>query len=420
MQQATTLSTIDFTLPADPKLRGAFEQIRTFYEMAAWLTTSLDYARVLDMVVNVVADSSRQLDISGRVSAAVLLFTDTVDGTLLRVAAQRRLTPADARAMVPGREGAIGKAFEAAQPTVARSPHDDPELKYFVAFRNAKRVLCVPMRAEFENFGVLVLAFDEKCPFKESYILFLQAVANLAVISLQNAALYQNLLEEKNRIVDVDEEARKQLARSLHDGPTQSVSSIAMRLSIARRHLETDPEKVPAEMWDIEQMARQTVSEIRNMLFMLRPLMLEAEGLVAALEQLAANMQKTHDQRVEIQAVPDCEKHLDGKAQAVIFQIAEEAVNNARKHAEADLIVVRLCPQGDVMVVEIEDKGVGFDLEALEDSYEGRGSLGMVNLRERAELVEGTLHIETAPGKGTLVTLLVPLGRSNGSNHSSG
>jgi hypothetical protein len=92
----------------------------------------------------------------------------------------------------------------------------------------------------------------------------------------------------------------------------------------------------------------------------------------------------------------------------VLFYIIEEAVNNARKHAQSEHIWVRLGHRESFVVVEIEDDGVGFDVGAVDASYDRRGSLGMVNMRERAELIEGTLRIQSAKGSGTKISILVP------------
>jgi signal transduction histidine kinase len=96
----------------------------------------------------------------------------------------------------------------------------------------------------------------------------------------------------------------------------------------------------------------------------------------------------------------------------VIFYIVEEAINNARKHAQAPHIWVRLNPlpqQPDIAYLEISDDGVGFDVAAVNKSYDKRGSLGMVNLRERTELVNGLLNIDSAPGKGAKIQVYIPL-----------
>jgi signal transduction histidine kinase len=99
--------------------------------------------------------------------------------------------------------------------------------------------------------------------------------------------------------------------------------------------------------------------------------------------------------------------------QAVLFYIAEEAVNNARKHAEAENIWLRIRSQEGLFLLEVEDDGVGFNVGSVDSDYEQRGSLGMVNMRERAELVNGELRVDSAEGKGTRIRVLVPLTEEN-------
>lgn len=145
------------------------------------------------------------------------------------------------------------------------------------------------------------------------------------------------------------------------------------------------------------------------MLFTMRPLVLESKGLVAALEQLAVKMKDAHDQTVVVEAEKGAADGINIKKQGLLFSITEEAVNNARKHAKAEQIFVRLSRQGDLFRMIIEDNGEGFNLGAVDAGYDQRGSLGMVNMRERAELLNGQLKIDSAPGQGTRISLLVPL-----------
>jgi signal transduction histidine kinase len=137
---------------------------------------------------------------------------------------------------------------------------------------------------------------------------------------------------------------------------------------------------------------------------------LESQGLVAALVSMAEKMHETYNQSVTIEADPQVPTKLESSKQGVVFYIIEEAVNNARKHAQAANICVRLKPNGDdVVVVEVQDDGEGFDLETVGNSYEKRDSLGMVNMRERTELLNGVMQIESSPGKGTLVRIIIPI-----------
>jgi signal transduction histidine kinase len=173
-----------------------------------------------------------------------------------------------------------------------------------------------------------------------------------------------------------------------------------------------DPNAAMEELDKIEDLARRTTKEIRHMLFTLRPLVLESQGLTAALTANAEKIKETYKQDVIIQVDEKLASQIEMGKSGVIFYIVEEAVNNARKHAQAPHIWVRLNPlpkQPDIAFLEISDDGVGFDVAAVNKSYDKRGSLGMVNLRERTELVNGLLNIDSAPGKGSKIQVFIPL-----------
>jgi len=144
------------------------------------------------------------------------------------------------------------------------------------------------------------------------------------------------------------------------------------------------------------------------MLFALRPVILETQGLVVALEQYLKRSEEEAGLVVHLET-PDLGDRLNTEIEGVAFSIIEEAVSNARKYAQARNIWVRLGFEDDLFVATVKDDGQGFEVADVVDSYDERGSLGLINMRERAELVEGTWTIESAIGQGTKVTLIVPL-----------
>ena len=389
------------------RLRASGERERAFYELTTTLSKTLDYRKLLEEIQNIGHLATFHDDPTDRLVSAALVFEAA--GSALKVASSRGLTQNDKTVMVPGKAGVLGLALQQSNPVFAGLPGRDPELQYFAAFLDCRSILALPLRAGFEYYGVLVFGSTQPDAFSEDYVDLLKAVGTQATVALQNAALYQRVLAEKERIVEVEEDARKKLARALHDGPTQSIAAIAMRINYIRRLVEKQNEEAHHELGKIEDIARRTTKEIRHMLFTLRPLILETQGLVAALEQLSEKMRETHDQNVLIQAQSGIERWLDNNSQGVIFYIVEEAVNNARKHAQAQHIWVRLYQRKAYFFIEIEDDGVGFDKASVDGNYESRGSLGMVNMRERTELVEGSLNITSQEGAGTKISVLVPI-----------
>jgi signal transduction histidine kinase len=384
------------------------ERLKAIYNITSTLNATLNYERVLDLALDV---SNNALAKPGdtaapRMTSAVLLFeTDQ-----LHVGSARRFTPADLRVMLPGVQGVIGRAINTATPVHAYDVASDPELSRIVAMRACKSVFCYPLRSGLDVYGVLIFGHPEEDYFNAERREILEIIGRQAKVALTNAKLYLELEEEKERMMAIQEEAQKKLARDLHDGPTQSVAAIAMRVNFARRLIERDVKSAAGELYKIEDLARRTTKEIRHMLFTLRPLVLESAGLIAALESNAEKMRETFGQNVIIEADQRVVDQLEMGKQGVIFYLAEEAINNARKHAEATHIWVRLLPgRQDLILLEVEDDGVGFNVGAVDAGYESRGSLGMVNMRERTELINGELHIDSEEGRGTRVRVWIPL-----------
>jgi signal transduction histidine kinase len=391
----------------EKRVKHMREQTRAIYEMADMVSATLNYERVLDAALdratNVVSDTGSAA--SNMISAA-LLFRDGQ----LRVSTSRRFPPHDQKVVLPANKGKLAEAISSGEPAYSAEPYRDPELSSFLALRNCHSLMVVPLRVAMESYGAVIFAHPRPDFFDLDHIELLEAICKHTIVAMQNAKLYQRLLEEKERIVEVEEDARKKLARDLHDGPTQSVAAIAMRANYIRRLIERDPKNAADELYKVEDLARKTTKEIRHMLFTLRPLVLETQGLAAALQSLADKMKENYDLTVIVEAQPDAAEKLELHAQGVLFYIAEEAVGNARKHAEAQHIWVRVkLVKPDIAALEIQDDGVGFDVKAVTGSYETRGSLGMVNMRERTELVNGVINLDSAPGKGTKITVLVPL-----------
>jgi signal transduction histidine kinase len=382
------------------------QHAQAIYEMSSMVSATLDYKEVLEAALNFGAIGAEgQQPAASQLVSAVLFFEDD----LLQVASCRRFTSADQRVVLPGRAGVLGDVIRTGEPAIISDPEHDPELQQIVSFRKCKSLMVLPLRAGYETYGVVVYGHPRPHFFDDDQQALMAAVVNQAIIALQNAQLYRNLRQEKERLIEVQEEAQKKLARDLHDGPTQGVAALAMRANFVRRLLERDAKAAGEELFKMEDLARKTTKEIRHMLFTLRPLVLESQGLVAALIQLGEKMKDTHDQNVIVEAEPNLDQRLELNHQGVVFYIVEEAINNARKHAQAEHIWVRLKIQGDILVVEVHDDGVGFNVGAVDTHYERRGSLGMVNMRERAEMINGVVRIDSAEGRGTRVMIYLPL-----------
>ena len=387
------------------ELQAAQNRARALQAMVSTLRATLSFERVVDAALDVCGLVLEESNIPARtlVGAVFLYERDALVPLVTRSFATR-----DLQKTVAGTDGIIGQALKQAEAAVSYNPAEDPELGSLYTFRNCHTAVCIPLRIGFQIFGALIIGTEAPIKFTPGQMGLFNSVADHTVIALQTAQLYQELRAEKERLVAADEAARKELARDLHDGPTQTVAAIAMRVNFIRSLIKRDPEQAIAELEKVEALARDTSRNIRGMLFTLRPLVLETEGLAAALE----NVMNRHQEMSGITMSLSGSEHgtmLDDRAQGVVFAIIEEALGNARKYSQASQVRVRFWQESGLFVAQVQDDGVGFDVQRVNMNYNTRGSLGMVNMRERAERIDGSIRIESQPGQGTKVTLVVPL-----------
>jgi signal transduction histidine kinase len=406
-------------LPSQPRLstgkKGRSKDLdkrQTIFELISALSATLNYHKVLETSLDLSATALAELDApTDRLVSAVMLFTGRDPKTPeMKIATSRRLLPTDKNVTLTGTSGVLAGVIEDANPAFVDNPKNDPELRQLIALHECQSAFVLPLRTGLDAYGVMLFGHPVPGFFTAERRDVLELVSHQSCIAIQNARLYQALEQERNRMMEIQDESRKKLARDLHDGPTQSISAIAMRINVARRLMERDQKSASEELFKIEDLARRTTKEIRHMLFTLRPLVLESQGLAAAFKSMAEKIQETYDQEVIVQVDERAVEAMEVSKQAVVFYLADEAITNARKHAQAPHIWLRLKMLRDgLSLLEVEDDGVGFDTSAVDASYESRGSLGMINLRERTELVRGVLSIDSVKGRGTRIQVVIPM-----------
>lgn len=398
------------------RLQAAADRAQIVYEMSSTLSATLNPEKILNAVLEIGSLGFDELDNQPSTPTPATPVEHPAGVVLLQgeeglyVAASRNISAEEAELTLSPERGVLGRTLYRGESQILGKLADDPVLSRFASFRRCRSAICVPLRAGFETFGAVLFASPLPNAFQSEHQALLTAIASQAAVALNNAQLYQDLQSEKERTIAVVEESRTKLSRDLHDGPTQSISAIAMRLNFARLLLDREPSKVKEELFKLENLARRTTKEIRTMLFTLRPVVLETQGLQVAVEQLVTKLQETGDLPVRLQ-IANIEDKIDVNLKAVAWFITEEALNNARKYAQAKNIWVRMSVRENYFVAEIEDDGVGFDMEATMSNYDQRGSFGLLNMQERADLVNGRTSIKSEKGKGTKVTLVAPLNR---------
>jgi signal transduction histidine kinase len=270
-------------------------------------------------------------------------------------------------------------------------------------------MICAPLIDRGKAIGVLqVLNRRDGGRFDESDKQLLIAFAAQSAIAIRNAQLYQDLREERDRLVALEEDVRKDLARDLHDGPTQIVAAVMMNVEFVRALLKRSPDRVDAELQETSRLAGRAMRQLRTMLFDLRPVVLETRGLISALEVYSGRLTETERFTVHL-TVDGQVPRLDKQAESAIFAVVQEAISNARKHTQADNMWIAVQRQRHVLEVSVRDDGCGFDVKETMADYESRGSLGVLNMHERADMVGGSLSMRSVVGAGTTVHMTVPI-----------
>jgi signal transduction histidine kinase len=194
------------------------------------------------------------------------------------------------------------------------------------------------------------------------------------------------------------------VARDLHDSVLQTLYGIALGAESIRSLVPRESERVPPVAEYVVHLARSALEEMRALILELRPEALAQDGLVASLRRLVAPMASRHGLRVTLDVGPEPAVSLEAKE--ALFRIAQEALHNVARHARANQVRLLLASRDGSVVLQVADDGVGFDVAA-----EFEGHLGQKTMRERAELVGGTLEVTSAPGSGTGVLARVPADR---------
>jgi signal transduction histidine kinase len=391
------------------QLRRANKRATVVREMATTLSATLSYERALRTMLELSLIAINEPDAADTsLVGLVMLFEQEGNFEQLRVYAGRNIPRVDEDRAVSGQSEMVSRAVYSAEPYISENASKDPVLAQLLCTRDARSALCVPLRAGFDIFGVVILASPQAGYFNAEHAELLSTFCHQAALALKNAQLYQDLQGEQRRILEKEAEARHKLARELHDGPTQSISAMAMRLNYARMMIEKrqPPEKIAEEIGQIEEVARKATQEVRMMLFTLRPVILETRGLVAALKQYAERLRQTDGLDVQVDA-QGYRGQLGKEAEGVVFSVVEEAVGNAKKHAKAKTIIIRLRVENQLFWIEVRDDGVGFDAEAAQRRREA-GHMGLLNMEDRAEYLGGHFSIESHPGAGTCVHLEIP------------
>lgn len=284
-----------------------------------------------------------------------------------------------------------------------------PCLQNLIHLERYRSFYWIPVRIEDRLLAVLLFVHPARRYFDLGRRALVETVGDVYALLRQNHMCRESLLETRKRIYHLEEEVRRRLARDLHDGPAQTLSALVMEAQYLHRVMEEqDPQALREALRELENRAYKAMNEIRQVLYILRPLALEQGSLEEALEQLVTRMRQIFSGQLEVDIDQALLQYLNPEQKRHLFYLVAEALNNAIKHANAQTLRVRLHREDDMAILEVEDDGLGFDPDTLEE-LRLTGHYGILNMNERAELLGGHLDLMSQPGQGTRIQVRFPL-----------
>jgi len=250
---------------------------------------------------------------------------------------------------------------------------------------------------------------------KKADNLISQIGASLSYLTgdLENVSLQLEDLRQRQllgiQIIKAQEEERQRVAREIHDGPAQSMSNIVLKAEICERLVDSEPEKAKDELKILKSVVRDTLGDVRKIIYDLRPMSLDDLGLIPTLQRYIETYQEESKIAVSFKTRGTCDQ-LKPVVSLTVFRLVQEAINNIKKHAHASKVTINLEFLEKELKLYIVDNGVGFDIDSLKTrGHNNNGGFGLISMRERVQLLDGNFEINSTIGKGTRLYITVPL-----------
>jgi signal transduction histidine kinase len=271
--------------------------------------------------------------------------------------------------------------------------------------------LGIPMLTGGNTIGVLALANTRPDVFSAEHVRLAEAIVAQAAVAIQNAWLFEQvragherLQSLSRRLVEVQESERRYIARELHDEASQALTALMFGLSLLEQDAN-QPEILQKRVAELKRLTDGVLEDLHRLAIGLRPASLDYLGLVPALEQLVQTSAERYPVNFRFKTAGlTQEDRLPDYVETSLYRIVQEALTNAVRYAKAQNIDVILELRDGKVLVMVEDDGVGFETAEMHKS----GHLGLMGIQERAQMLAGTVEIESSPGCGTTVVVEVP------------
>jgi len=378
------------------------ERRRVEVETLAGLVRTISATLDLDAVLRHVAAAGRELCGS---DMAHILLRDPDSDTMFSRSGVGQALPGPARPRIERGKGAGGTAWSTGRPFRTEDRAGDPRVRHdysdLVAREGVMTTLVVPVWIGGQVEGLLYVENRTNRAFTDRDEAILIRLADHAAIAIQNAALFTRLQGVSGRLMEVQEAERRHLARELHDEIGQLLTGLRLTLDVP----EPPSPAVRERLGQAQILVEELLERVRALSLDLRPTILDDLGLLPAL--LGHVERYTSQTKIHVHLEHSgLDRRFAPETETCAYRIAQEALTNVARYGGVDEVTVRLWATEDVLGVQVEDHGVGFDPEVVL----GTGSTGgLAGLRERAALLNGHLTVETGPGRGVRLTAEVPL-----------
>ncbi len=211
------------------------------------------------------------------------------------------------------------------------------------------------------------------------------------------------------RIIKAQENERRRIAREIHDGPAQAMSNVVLKAEICEKMAGIDMDKTIDELRSLKDVVRSCLKDVRRVIYDLRPMSIDDLGLKTTLQKYIESFKNEHPIRIELKIKGNDSRIKDSNIALAIFRVVQETLNNTYKHANATSVSIQLeCAENSILL-RIKDDGEGFDISSLQDiSRDDEGGFGIIGMKERIELLEGTFKISSEINEGTTVKVKLP------------
>lgn len=373
---------------------------RSVIEVTEEVTSELELDRVLPKVMQIAVDLVRAD------GGAIALLDE--ERNVIRYPYVHHLSPDLVDVTVKKGEGLSGQVMDTGEPMVIDDYEAYPKAVPAFVEAGLTSVATVPIVSGDRTFGALsVLSIDGAKAFSDRDVALLNAIGRQAGIAIENAYLYENMRFYARQITQAQESERRRIARELHDDTIQSLVGLSRRLEALATSDELLSPEAAARVRELQEVTGDMIKRVRRFSQDLRPSILDDLGLMPTLEELTAEVNRQDGLQADLRVTGE-ERRLSSEMELILFRVVQEALNNVRRHADADHVTITVAFGDGTVTVTVEDDGKGFEPPTLTDHPATGGKLGLIGMHERARLLGGSLTVESEPGQGTRVIVSAP------------